>query len=435
MIARVRPLFGSSTSRDLVFIDQRGTGASHLTCPAFPGLDNKVVLRASVESCLQHLNADLGSYTTAMSVDDVNEVLAALHYNHVNLVGISYGTTAEQMFVLRHPARVRTMTLLSGTLLTIPVFERFPQNAQLALNNIVAECAGEPSCHEAFPDLTADWTALWTSVTTQPWVVPASRSPDGKQAVFTADWVARSLHQAMTVATTHSEIPLLIHILGSTTDHVTAILSIAKAMPQDETQTTSGTNMLGYSTRCNEPWARYDPKRLVGADSFEYASDLADARWWQYVCALIPPASPPADAPTSYPSPRCQSLPSTARKTHRIRRRTWRPLARCGPTAWNSQYPDRATTSTTDRERARPRSSSHSSNTAVPSTWTRPVYLRLGRRPSRSASRRLPAADRTPYPPRPAYGVTAPIRRSPAALGGPPPGAQPATPPRELPPG
>ena len=208
MIARVRPLFGSSTSRDLVFIDQRGTGASHLTCPAFPGLDNKVALRASVESCLQHLNANLGSYTTAMSVDDVNEVLAALHYNHVNLVGISYGTSAEQMFLLRHLGRVRTMTLLSGTLLTIPVFERFPQNAQLALNNIFAECAGEPSCHKAFPDLSADWTALWTSITTQPWVVPASRSPDGKQAVFTADWVARSLHQAMTVATAQASIPL-----------------------------------------------------------------------------------------------------------------------------------------------------------------------------------------------------------------------------------
>jgi hypothetical protein len=127
------------------------TMASKLTCPAFPGLDNKAALRAAVESCLQHLNADLGSYTTAMSVDDVNEVLSALHYQQVNLVGISYGTTAEQTFLLRHPARVRTITLLSGTLLTIPVLERIPQNAQLALDNIFAECAAEPSCHQAFP--------------------------------------------------------------------------------------------------------------------------------------------------------------------------------------------------------------------------------------------------------------------------------------------
>ena len=101
--------------RDLVFIEQRGTGSSNpLTCPAFPGLADKTALRASVESCLAHLHGDLRFYTTAMYADDVNQVLGDLHYATANFVGISYGTTAEQVLMLRHPARVRTMTLISG---------------------------------------------------------------------------------------------------------------------------------------------------------------------------------------------------------------------------------------------------------------------------------------------------------------------------------
>jgi pimeloyl-ACP methyl ester carboxylesterase len=73
--------------RDLVFIDQRGTGGSHpLTCPAIPAtLADKQVLQHSIESCLAHLRGDLRFYTTAIFTDDVNHVLAALRYHKVNL--------------------------------------------------------------------------------------------------------------------------------------------------------------------------------------------------------------------------------------------------------------------------------------------------------------------------------------------------------------
>ena len=49
--------------------------------------------------------------------------------------------------------------------------------------------------------------------------------------------------------------------------------------------------MLSYAIRCNEAWARNDPDKLVGTDSFEYERDLSNAEWWQDVCTLIPKAS------------------------------------------------------------------------------------------------------------------------------------------------
>lgn len=284
------PLFGLNTTRDIVLIDQRGTGASNLTCPSFPSLSDEAALRTSVESCLQHLKADLRFYTTAMFADDVDEVLSDLHYGRVDLVGASYGATSEQVFLVRHPKRVRTMTLISGTLLDTPIYERFPLNAQRALDNVFAECAREAACHRAFPRLGADWNALWSSVNKAPWVIPAKLSPTGKQEVFDADEVASSVHELLMDATTQAEIPLAVHTLGAATNRVAALVAIIKATPPSESVGASGNQMMPIEVQCNEPWALDDPGQLVGKNSFEYHSDLENALWWQFVCKLIPKA-------------------------------------------------------------------------------------------------------------------------------------------------
>jgi pimeloyl-ACP methyl ester carboxylesterase len=248
------------------------------------------------------IDGDPRLYTTSLFADDVDEALIALDYTQANLVGISYGTTAEQVFLARHPDRVRTMTLLSGTLLDVPVLERFPESAQRALDNVFAECERNAACQQAFPQLRADWDALWRSVNAAPWVVPADRSPDGTEAVFDANWVASGMHEMLFVATTHTRIPLLVHTLGAADDKVAALLAIAQAYP-DTTSTGSGDEqMLRYLIRCNEAWARYDPDQLVGTDSFEYERDRNDAEWWQSVCTSIPEAGDTASAAAPPPS-------------------------------------------------------------------------------------------------------------------------------------
>ena len=172
-------LAGLNGHRDLVFVEQRGTGSSNpLNCPVFSGsLADQPVMRASIQSCLAHLPGDLRFYTTAMYVDDVNQLLGDLHYATANFVGGSYGTDAEQVFLLRHPARVRTMTLISGSPLNIRLFDFWPGNSQLALDYVLAQCQSQPACQQAFPHLAADWAALWASVGKSPVVLPAAQSP------------------------------------------------------------------------------------------------------------------------------------------------------------------------------------------------------------------------------------------------------------------
>jgi len=276
--------------RDLVFIEQRGTGQSNpLTCPAFPAaLADKAVLRASVQSCLARLHGDLRFYTTAMYADDVSQLLADLHYVTANFVGISYGTTAEQVFLLRHPGQVRTLTLISGTPLNIPLFERRPGNAQLALDYVFGLCQSQPACHQAFPHLAADWAALWASLGKSSWILPAAQSPTGKTERLDQDIVAAVLYQVLYNGDI-GPIPVVVHTLGKATDKVAAWISVSRASPAAPGDTSNANQMMPYAIQCGEPWEGYRPAALSGQrGSFYYETDLESAQWWQYVCPLIP---------------------------------------------------------------------------------------------------------------------------------------------------
>ena len=276
--------------RDLVFIEQRGTGQSNpLTCPAFPAaLADKAVLRASVQSCLARLHGDLRFYTTAMYADDVSQLLADLHYVTANFVGISYGTTAEQVFLLRHPGQVRTLTLISGTPLNVPLFERRPGNAQLALDYVFGLCQSQPACHQAFPHLAADWAALWASLGKSSWILPAAQSPTGKTERLDQDIVAAVLYQVLYNGDI-GPIPVVVHTLGKATDKVAAWISVSRASPAAPGDTSNANQMMPYAIQCGEPWEGYRPAALSGQrGSFYYETDLESAQWWQYVCPLIP---------------------------------------------------------------------------------------------------------------------------------------------------
>ena len=49
--------------------------------------------------------ADLRMYTTEIAMDDLNDVRVWLGYPKIDLVGVSSGTRAAQVFIRRHPAQ------------------------------------------------------------------------------------------------------------------------------------------------------------------------------------------------------------------------------------------------------------------------------------------------------------------------------------------
>ena len=305
-------VLGLIQNRDLVFIDQRGTGGSNgLTCPSPPNtLADQSLVRGTIEACLASLQsmADLRFYTSAMTAGDVAQVLTALGYGQVNLFGVSYGATAAQVFQRLFPGRVRTMTLLSGTLLSIPYFEQVPRVSQQALDSVFARCASDPACHGAFPHLASEWAQLRASLTAGPVTVPAAQSPTGTAIQLDNAGLAFEIHQLLTGADSAVYVPLLIHTLATAKNRAAGLaagmrqLQAAGLMPSD---TFLPESVISYPIRCAEPWARYQPGQIADPGSYYYQYIQADAQFWQYVCTLTP--APGAAA--SYGPPKPSNVP------------------------------------------------------------------------------------------------------------------------------
>lgn len=112
-----RTFAGIRADRDIVLVDQRGTGKSNpLNCDFTSDLSALFPPRL-VEQCRDELakRADLTQYTTAHAVEDLEEVRTALGYGQVNLYGTSYGTRVAVEYLRRHPKNVRSM-IVKGVL-------------------------------------------------------------------------------------------------------------------------------------------------------------------------------------------------------------------------------------------------------------------------------------------------------------------------------
>src|SRR5690606_10250763 len=107
--------------RDVILVDQRGTGKSNLlSCEAIAddgdegvGDDAPQKMRQQAERCAQALSkkADLRFYTTTDAVADLDAVRQAIGAAQINLVGVSYGTRVAQQYAMRHPQATRSIVL------------------------------------------------------------------------------------------------------------------------------------------------------------------------------------------------------------------------------------------------------------------------------------------------------------------------------------
>jgi pimeloyl-ACP methyl ester carboxylesterase len=157
---------GIRRERDLVLIDQRGTGASNrLDCPMpeealATGDISPAEMREMARACLADIPGEPQFYTTSLAVGDLETVRAALGYTRINLFGGSYGTRVAQHYVRRHPEHTRTI-LLDG--IVPPDLALVPQIAiesQRALDGVFKRCAADPECDRRFPALASQFAQV-----------------------------------------------------------------------------------------------------------------------------------------------------------------------------------------------------------------------------------------------------------------------------------
>ena len=176
-------------TRDIVLVDQRGTGASHpLTCdlPDDNDVETEEVI-AALRDCPPTLDADPRFYTTEIAMQDLDEVREALGYASVNLYGVSYGTRAALTYLRLFPERVRTLVLDAVVSPDYVLYLNTAQDADRALDMLFTRCETDAACSEAFPTAREDFAELVAELEIEP-LTAALRDPvTGEPLTVTLD--------------------------------------------------------------------------------------------------------------------------------------------------------------------------------------------------------------------------------------------------------
>jgi pimeloyl-ACP methyl ester carboxylesterase len=179
--------------RDVVLVDQRGTGGSgKLACPGAErppgGFEREdAALAAELAACSRSLPADLTRYGTGAFVNDLEAVRAALGYDQVNLVGFSYGTRAALAYARAHPARARTLVLDGVASFEMLVGADFDVDAERALQALFRRCHEDRACQERYPDLERDLRALLARLDARPEKVRVRHPVTAERVDITVD--------------------------------------------------------------------------------------------------------------------------------------------------------------------------------------------------------------------------------------------------------
>jgi pimeloyl-ACP methyl ester carboxylesterase len=113
---------------------------------------------------LAERNVDASQYTTSAWVADLEAVRDALGYRQLNLWGGSYGTRVGQVYLRRHPDRVRTVVLDGVAPPSMRISFDVWRTRDDALDGVIAACRASAACVKAHPDPAATLQELRASL-------------------------------------------------------------------------------------------------------------------------------------------------------------------------------------------------------------------------------------------------------------------------------
>ena len=207
--------------RDIVLVDQRGTGGSNsMACDAefddamftLTLAETMSMQLSSLKECLESLDADPVHYATQTAMDDLDEVRQVLGYAQINLVGISYGTRAALVYARQHPESVRTMVLDAVAPTTMVIPQNVATDAQVAFDQLLMDCQQDPGCAAAFPNLAEHYRALVARLEAEPEAIRFVHPLTGKrlEALLEAPVINRVLRSILYDRTMMRLVPLAI---------------------------------------------------------------------------------------------------------------------------------------------------------------------------------------------------------------------------------
>ena len=223
--AQAKTLYASG--RDLVLIDQRGTGDSEpRICPTMDRklLDVTLLLaeggvsaadarRAAFGTCRREAlsrGIDLSNFGTRVTADDFESVRRALNIARWNLYGESYGTDVAMTLAAVHPATVRSMVLDS----MYPPDPRPSRATSVAAARkaFFALCDSDPNCFAVSGGLARAYDEAKTQLAREPLILtrPPGSNWTNERFVLTASAFELVVANLLYYRNAYPTVPLVI---------------------------------------------------------------------------------------------------------------------------------------------------------------------------------------------------------------------------------
>lgn len=301
MYPAVAPAFARvRRERDLLVVDQRGTGRSGaLRCADDADLElstDRALLRAATQSCRAALQprADLRQYTTSVAVRDLERVRRALGIERWNVYGVSYGTRVAQHYLRRHPDRVRSLVLDGVVPPDLALGPGIALDAQAALERILDRCLRDAACTNRFGDPRAHYETLLARLRAGPVELrlPDPTSGEPRPLRFGVEQLAAVLRLQSYSATTAALLPLALHEAATRANFAPLAGLFALSVRSLGGSIAAG---MHHSVVCTEDLPFVDPGKVDRARLAATFLGTAQLDALQEVCASWPRGALDAD--------------------------------------------------------------------------------------------------------------------------------------------
>jgi len=160
--------------RDLVLIDQRGTGLTQpsLACPEVTTLNTQLlsqvlpetqavqqqgVALAQCHDRLVNQKINLNNYNTLMDANDIHDLIVTRNYPAATIYGVSYGTRVALEVMRSFPARVKNVVLDSVVPPDLTLVTAAANSHKRLFDQLFAGCAANATCSSRYPTLQQDF--------------------------------------------------------------------------------------------------------------------------------------------------------------------------------------------------------------------------------------------------------------------------------------
>lgn len=284
--------------RDLVFIDQRGTGRSNKlgcvaledTAPLARILDSTAHL-ARLDACVRDVLAqgqDTRQYATWIAVRDIDAVRIALGHERINLWASSYGTRAALEYLRQFSAHVRS-AVLDGVVPPDAVLpQSFARDNEAALQRLITACNESTLCHAQHPHLAATIDQLLARADAGTLRYTATHPITGQQEQLTLDRTAlvSSLRAPLYAPALAATLPYALERAAA--GNANALIAVTQALSASASEALA--EVMHFAVVCAEDMPRMKGK---GGMSSRFARTLVDL--YRHVCTQIPVRTVPRE--------------------------------------------------------------------------------------------------------------------------------------------